>query len=248
MIEEFLNITEGPLLWIVFILFALGILSRSVFSTWKIFNSRRTAKKNPGISHIFITIVRAVFPFHNAFIKKPFYATLRYIFHLCLIVVPIWLSGHISLWEESRFGWNWAALPDKWADWMTIVLLVFTACFLIRRIMKAKFLIDSSGSDYLLIFVTALPFLTGYFLAHGSLDHIVILGDSMSMIHTLSAEALLIVSVFLFYRVKLDIEKCTGCASCEINCTTGALQFEDGGDLRMFMFSPYRCFCCGESI
>jgi len=45
-------------------------------------------------------------------LKKPIYAVVRYIFHICLIAVPVWLSGHIALWEESRFELNWRALPD----------------------------------------------------------------------------------------------------------------------------------------
>jgi hypothetical protein len=42
--------------------------------------------------------------------KNLVFMPLVYIFHICLIVVPILLAGHVSLWEESRFPWSWASL------------------------------------------------------------------------------------------------------------------------------------------
>jgi len=66
-------------------------------------------------------------------LKKPIYAVVRYIFHICLIAVPVWLAGHIALWEESRFELNWRALPDAWADWMTLLLLGLAIYFLISH-------------------------------------------------------------------------------------------------------------------
>jgi len=247
-IEDFLNTTEGPLLWIVFILFALGILSRFVFFICKISESRRTAKRNPGISHILIIIARAVFPFHNAFIKKPFYATLRYIFHLSLVVVPIWLAGHISLWEESRFEWAWTPIPDNWADGMTLLLLGICACFFVRRIVFKEIRQNSSISDYVLIILAALPFLTGYFLTHGSLETIPFFETYMWHFHVLSGEAMLLTIVFLFYRTRLNPEKCVGCAACESNCPTETLESADKERQRIFTYSHYQCICCGSCV
>jgi nitrate reductase gamma subunit len=102
-------------------------------------------------------------------IKRPVYTTLRYIFHACLVVVPIWFSGHIVLWEESSFELYWTEIPDEWADWMTILLLFLAVYFLIRRIILTNIRAVSSISDHLLIIIAALPFMTGYFLTHGTL-------------------------------------------------------------------------------
>jgi len=114
----------------------------------------------------------------------------------CLVVVPIWLSGHISLWEESRFEWSWTPIPDGLADWMTLIFLAIALFFLLRRIFSADIRLISGFADYLLIIITALPFLTGYFLTHGTLDEIGFFGDNMPLIHMLSGEIMLILIPF----------------------------------------------------
>jgi NAD-dependent dihydropyrimidine dehydrogenase PreA subunit/nitrate reductase gamma subunit len=243
---EFLSFIEGPLLWIVFLLFIIGIIIRIVFFCFEIIKSSRD--KDYRLRYSLATFGRSLLPFHNAFRKKPLYATLRYIFHICLIAVPIWFSGHIALWEESRFEWTWRSLPDAWADYMTLLLLGLATYFLIRRITAKDIRLHSSMPDYIIILLTALPFITGYFLTHGSLDSIAFLGDNMWTIHIFSGEAMILMAVFLFCRTRLNTQKCTGCAACELNCPTGTLESTDEGNLRIFTYSHYQCICCGACV
>ncbi len=243
---DFGSFVEGPLLWIVFSIVITGVIARFVFFFYAIIKSGKD--RDFRWLYSLATFGRSFVPFHNAVAKKPSYAVLRYIFHICLILVPVWLSGHIALWEESRFEWAWSALPDLWADWMTLLLLALAAYFLVRRIIVKDIRLTSSTSDYLLIVITVLPFLTGYFLAHGSLDSIPFLGNNMWSIHILSGEAMLLVVAFLFCRTRLNVEKCTGCASCELSCPTGTLESNDEGKLRIFTYSHYQCICCGECV
>jgi len=165
-----------------------------------------------------------------------------------MLIVPIWFSGHIVLWSESRFEWEWVELPDAWADWMTLVLLGLATYFLIRRIIIPEIRLNSSKSDYILIIITALPFMTGYFLTHGTLDSISFLGDNMGVIHMLSGEAMILMAVFLFCRTRLNIKKCVGCAACELSCPTGTLESNDNGKHRIFTYSHYQCICCGACV
>lgn len=243
---DFSSFTEGPLLWIVFLVFIIGIITRLVFFFFEIIKSSRD--KDYRWRYSLATFGRSLLPFHNAVIKKPMYATLRYLFHICLIAVPVWFSGHIALWEESRFEWAWGSLPDAWADWMTLLLLGLAVYFLIRRIAVKDIRITSSMQDYLIIILTALPFVTGYCLTHGSLDSIAFLGNNMWTIHILSGEAMIIMAVFLFCRTRLNTQKCTGCAACELNCPTGTLESTDEGNLRIFTYSHYQCICCGACV
>jgi len=100
------------------------------------------------------------------------------------------------LWEESRFEWYWASIPDGLADWMTLIFIAIALFFLLRRIFSADIRLISGVSDYILLIVTALPFLTGYFLTHGTLDSIGFLGDNMTILHMLSGELMLILIPF----------------------------------------------------
>ena len=243
---NFSSFIEGPLLWTVFLLFIIGITVRIVFFFFEIIKSSKD--KDYKLWYSLVTFGRSLLPFHNAARKKPIYATLRYIFHICLIAVPVWLSGHIALWEESRFELTWTSLPDAWADWMTLLLLGLAIYFLIRRIVVKDIRFTSSVPDYVIIILTALPFATGYFLTHGSLESIAFLGNNMWTIHILSGEAMILMAVFLFCRTRLNTQKCTGCAACELNCPTGTLESTDEGNVRIFTYSHYQCICCGACV
>ncbi|MFH1122729.1 MAG: 4Fe-4S dicluster domain-containing protein [Pseudomonadota bacterium] len=237
---------EGPLLWIVFLVFLVGVVSRLVFFFYKIL---RTGKEEDfGWGNRVAIFIRSLLPFHKGIPKRPLYALLRYAFHACLFAVPIWLSAHIVLWSESRFGWEWASLPDAWADRMTLLLLALAAYFLLTRILSRNARLDSTPSDYILILLAALPYMTGYFLTHGTLDGVAFMEDNMRMIHVLSGQAMILVAVILFCRTRLNPSKCTGCASCELSCPTGTLESQDLGNLRIFKYSHYQCICCGACV
>jgi Pyruvate/2-oxoacid:ferredoxin oxidoreductase delta subunit len=243
---DFDSLVEGPLLWIACIALITAILTRIGFFLLSI--SRGKNDTHSGWSYIVTTLGRSFLPFHSAVTKRPLYAVLRYIFHLCLIVVPIWFSGHIFLWEESRLGWSWRALPDAWIDWMTLVVLGLSAYFLIRHFILRDVRLDSSPWDYLLIVMIALSFMTGYFLTHGTLESIPLFGDNMLTIHMLSGEAILAFAAFLFCRTRLNDERCTGCAACALSCPTGTIEANDEGTLRIFSYSHYQCIVCGECV
>jgi len=243
---DFDYFVEGPLLQIVFYVFIIGILLRLAFFFYSILRSGK--EKDLKLIYFFKSFALSLLPLHKVVIKKPVYAALRYLFHAGMVIVPIWFSGHIVLWEESRFEWYWTAIPDAWADWITILLLILAACFLLRRLILANVRSVSSISDHLLIIIAALPFLTGYFLTHGSLAFISFFDNYMLTIHILSAEAFMITAVFLFCRTRLNTEKCTTCGACDISCPTGTLTARDEGALRIFTYAHYQCICCGACI
>jgi nitrate reductase gamma subunit len=142
------------------------------------------------------SIGRWLLPLNKSVAKNPVFAISGYLFHICLIIVPVWYSGHITLWEESRLEWYWTPIPDALADWMTLLLIAIAIFFLLRRIFSADIRLISTFSDYFILVVTALPFLTGYFLTHGTLGGVAFLGDNMGVIHMLSGELMLILIPF----------------------------------------------------
>jgi formate hydrogenlyase subunit 6/NADH:ubiquinone oxidoreductase subunit I len=242
---ELLYFAETTLLWMVAVFFLTGIVIRSLFFVVNIFRSRPFSRRS--VLNRFVTLVGVFAPFHRAVLKKPGYTTIRYAFHACIFIVPIWFSGHVSLWEESRFEWYWTPLPDEWADRMTLAVLATCAFFFTRRmILKNRH--DAGISDLILILITGLPFLTGYFLTHGTLDSIPFFETYLWYMHVISAEIMLVMIVFLFYRTRLRKETCVGCAACVENCPTETLEFYDKGALRLFRYSQYQCISCGSCV
>ena len=243
---DFDSFLEGPLFKIVFLIFCVGIIVRIAFFISSIFKHNRNIEEKGG--HIFTVFARSLVPFHRAVPKKPLYSSFRYIFHICLFVVPIWLAGHISLWEDSGLEWSWVGLPDGWADAMTIIAIALALFFLLRRILFKDERNNSSVSDYVIIVLAGLPFASGYFLAHGNLDNVAFFGDNMWAIHVLSGEAMILMTAFLFCRTRLNALRCTGCASCELACPTGTIESKDRGHTRFFNYSHYQCICCASCV
>jgi formate hydrogenlyase subunit 6/NADH:ubiquinone oxidoreductase subunit I len=243
---DFGSFVEGPLLWIVFLIFIIVIIGRLGLYVYKTIVSRDY--KRLWWVYIPAAIGSMFVPFHMAIIRKLLYGVLRYIFHVFLLVVPIWLSGHIVLWAGSRFGFDWTPLPDAWADWMTLVVLAFALYFLISRIVVRDVRVNSLPSDYIIVVLTALPFLTGYFLTHSILNSLAFLGGNMRTIHVISAEAMILMTSLLFCRTWINVKICTGCAACEIACHTSALKSTDVEDHRIFSYSHYQCNCCGACV
>ena len=193
---DFFLFVEGPLLWIAFFVFVFGSLLRAALFLSLSRKRDKIIYQYFSWKYVLATFGRWLIPLNKDVVKNPIFVILVYLFHICLVVVPIWFSGHISLWEESRFEWSWTPIPDGLADWMTIVFLAIALFFLLRRIISADIRLLSTFSDYLLIVVTALPFVTGYFLTHGTVESIGFLGDNMQLIHMLTGELMLILIPF----------------------------------------------------
>lgn len=187
---------EGPLLWIALLTFTIGTVLKVCWLLSISLKKDKIIYQHLNWKYIFISIVHWLLPLHKDVSKNPLFTILSYIFHICLIVVPIWLEAHIMLWKESWLGWSWAPIPSGLADWMTLFCIVIGLYLLARRIVSRDIRFISTPSDYILIIVTLLPFATGYFLSHGTLNSFSFLNRNMEIVHMLSAEILLIVIPF----------------------------------------------------
>jgi Pyruvate/2-oxoacid:ferredoxin oxidoreductase delta subunit len=220
---------EGPLWWIIALLFLLGISYRVIVALWGLIQKRSWW-----------------LPLHRIFIKKPLYVILRYLFHILMIITPIWLGGHIVLWQESRFNWSWTALPDAWADWFTLIVLAFLVFFLLRHLLVSTIRETSHVSDYGLILLVGLPFLSGYLLSHRNLENIPFFQEHLQTIHVLSAESMILAVLFLFIKPFINHKKCTGCSACDIQCPTEAIEVKDRNGLREFFHNYFLCISCAK--
>ena len=192
----FYSFVEGPLLWIAFLTFIIGSLIRAALFLVVSNKKDKIIYQHFRLKYVLLTFARWLLPLNKDIVKNPVFTILGYIFHICLLIVPLWFSGHIILWEESRFEWYWASIPDGLANWMTLIFLAIALFFLLRRIFSANIRLISGAADYILLIVTALPFITGYLLTNGTLDNIGFLGDNLTLIHMLSGELMLILIPF----------------------------------------------------
>ena len=111
-------------------------------------------------------------------------------FHVCLILVPIFLFGHNLLLDQS-WGVSLCSLPECFADGLTLIVLICSAFFLMRRLFLARVRAISTFYDYLVLFIAVAPFLTGYLAYHQWFDY-----QPVMILHVLSGELMLITVPF----------------------------------------------------
>lgn len=195
--EQFLRdpsiytLVRGPLVWLAFIVFFTG-------SFYKVLKTIKMAKREK-IIYPYLSLkysLRSIFvwltPFGSISMRRhPWFTLITFLFHIFLITTSIFLTGHMELWQES-WGINWWTLPVSLGDAMTIIVLICLSLLLIRRTVQGDVKFLTSSSDYLILGLVALPFLTG-FLAHHEL---LLEYKTMLTIHMFTGEIMLMAIPF----------------------------------------------------
>ena len=192
------DFVRGPLMWLSSIIFISGIIYRTV----QLFVLTRKKEKVPCTKKkVEITDqkkysseeqkFKLLLAFQNSLIgKNPIMAIVSSIFHACLFITPIFAAGHaLSLYES--WGFSFITLPDNLIDLLTIIFLACALFFLMRRIVIPRVKSISTPYDYLLLFITAAPFITGFYAYHQYFDY-----KTVITLHILAGEIMLIVMPF----------------------------------------------------
>lgn len=153
----------GPLVWIAFGLFLGGCL----FRLWQLITLARSKEKSIfsyfSLYHSLRSIGHWMVPFATVSMRKnPVMTIVAFAFHICLLLAPLFLLAHIVLWEEA-WGLSWWALPDGVADIMTLVVIAACGYFVVRRLRRPEVNYVTSASDYVILAIVALPFITGFY-------------------------------------------------------------------------------------
>jgi nitrate reductase gamma subunit len=114
-----------------------------------------------------------------------------WLFHACLLAVPIFLLGHNILWDE-RWGISWWTFSEMTTDYLTLLLFAAAIVLILRRMVLPDVKIVTTAYDYLLLVIAIAPFATGYFAYHQwLLDY-----KTMLIIHILCGEIMLVAIPF----------------------------------------------------
>lgn len=151
---------SGPLVWIAFIVFVSGMVYQFV-------TMLRSAKKDKviypymSLKYSLRSLFHWMIPFASRNMRARYEVTIvTFLFHICLILVPIFLLAHIAMFEFA-WGLKWGALSQVAGTYMTIIVVLASLFFLIRRLMMPEIQFVTYPSDYLLLAIAAAPFFTG---------------------------------------------------------------------------------------
>ena len=160
----------GPLAWLAFGVFFIGCIVRAVRYVrglnWQLDRVAYTEYPRYAVRGALRSIFFWLLPygtrswrFHKGF------TVLVFVFHIGLILTPIFLMGHNVLLKE-RWGVSLPALPEALADIMTVAVILAAVFMVLRRIAVPEVRILTTPYDYLMLAIATAPFVTGFLAYH----------------------------------------------------------------------------------
>jgi len=164
--NEIYQFLTGPMLWLTFWVFLFGILFKIMRLGILAYNKERFLFTFFSFKYGFRSILNWLIPFRPVNMKNhAILASVTYIFHICLILAPLFLLAHISLLDEA-WDIGWFTLSDTLIDLMTWIVLASCIFFFVRRITQKEVKYLTTTSDYVLLIIVAMPFFTGLVAYH----------------------------------------------------------------------------------
>lgn len=183
---------QGPLALISFIIFFLGIIYK-IIRFFQLTQKVESLSKDPSIRDSLSKeqnpppeIQRKARYQVSILGMNPSMAIITSVFHVLLIVTPVFLLAHNILIEQS-WGISLPSLPESYTDIFTIIILIFGVYFLFRRICLSRVRAVTSLSDYLIFLIVFVPFLTGFIAYHQFFAY-----KTIVILHIITSELMLI--------------------------------------------------------
>lgn len=195
--DVWLKWAMGPLFWTAFVFMVLGLLRHLGLTIWEAIKTyRRAGDKNIPTKQVMSSTVRWLIPV-DRLKNRWLYSITTFLFHIGVILVPIFLAGHIALWRQG-VGISWPALPNSVATALTWVVIVASLAVVVQRVWAKDSRVLSRFQDYALPLLIAIPFVTGFMVMHPAWNPFS--RDPVLLVHALSADLL----IFLVPLTKLS--------------------------------------------
>jgi nitrate reductase gamma subunit len=185
----------GPLAWIAFTVFFVGIIARAVLYirglNWQMDRVAYRPYLRQGIRGAVRSIGYWLLPYGTqSWRNNPFFTMLVFLLHIGLLLTPVFLLGHNVLLQE-RWGFSLPTISESAADLLTILVIVTAVFLVLRRIALTEVRIITDVHDYLIIAIAVAPFITGL-IAHYQVGNY----QFWLILHILCGELLLVAIPF----------------------------------------------------
>jgi nitrate reductase gamma subunit len=160
------NFLTGPGLWLSIGICLIGLFVRGVMYIkgldWQLDRVAYTAHPQAGIKGALRSIFFWILPFGTrGWRAQPFMTLLCYTFHAGAIGVPLFLAAHhMILYEKTGFSF-FITLNQKLADILSWGVVISAVLLALRRIALPEVRILTTPYDYLILWLSAAPFITG---------------------------------------------------------------------------------------
>lgn len=192
--EAWIEFGRGPLFRLAFSLMILGLLRILVNAIVAIIGAlRRSPDRIVAWREVGKQTLAWLFPLGRLWRKRPFYSSVSFLFHIGLLVVPLFLAAHVLLWRRS-VGVAWPAVPQSLSDWLTLLTIVTGVGLFFGRLLNSGSRMLSRRQDYFWPLLLVVPFVTGYICSNALIGPKTY--QNMMLIHVYSANLILILIPF----------------------------------------------------
>lgn len=165
--QSIYNFVTGPLAWVAWGVFILGSIYRLVYMYNKFKTKDASSEAYMSWYYSLRSILAWLIPYKAlGWQKSPITTAVTFIFHICLILTPIFLLAHAVLWQQwfgVTFFWT---LPDVWADAMTGLVILACVYFMVRRLTQKDVRYLTKAQDWWILLLVVSPFFTGFLAYH----------------------------------------------------------------------------------
>jgi nitrate reductase gamma subunit len=188
-VEFWIQFGRGPLFAVAFSLMVLGVARILVLTMVGVIEAyRRSWDRIVNWKEVGRQTVRWLVPVGRLWRSRPVYSTLSLLFHVGLLVVPLFAGAHVLLWRRW-VGFAWKAMTQSAADVLTIVTLVAGAGLLLGRAASAAARSISRPQEYLWPLLLLVPFATGFACSHAAFSPKAY--QSFMLLHVYTADLIL---------------------------------------------------------
>jgi nitrate reductase gamma subunit len=188
-VEAWLDWARGPVFWAALTFMGLGLLRLLVVTIWQVARTmRRAGDKSFPSRQVAWATLKWLVPVDKVSNRFVFSMT-TLAFHVSVILVPIFLAGHIALWKRGT-GLSWPALPNLAADILTITAVVTAVAVVLQRAIARPSRSLSRFQDYAIPLVIAVPFASGFLVMHPAWNPFAF--NATLLVHVISANIVLI--------------------------------------------------------
>lgn len=207
--EQWITFAKGPLFALAFLTMVLGLARVVVIQAYSLARSKGRRLQNAPWRKMLAETASWATPVGHLIPGTRIFSVVSYLSHVGILVVPVFLAGHVVLWEEL-LNLHLPKIGYGLADFLTLFTSAGLLVLLSLRTFSARLHLMSRSSDYALLIAVLLPFASGYMAMHPQYNPLP--WDVMMLVHLLSAELLLVLIPFtkLSHVVLFFFERASG--------------------------------------
>lgn len=187
--EAWLEWARGPLFWTALSFMILGLLRQVCLTVWEVIRVyRRAGDKIIPLRRVAGETLQWLVPLRRLADRWP-YSLTTFVFHLAVILVPVFLAGHVDLWRRG-IGFSWPTLPNDVATWLTVAGMAAGIAAVIQRLLIRDSRAINRLQDYALPLFIVLILGSGFLVMHPVWNPLS--RDAALLIHVLGGDLLLL--------------------------------------------------------